>query len=61
MNLTGTVTNKASGIFVNIPVLKAEYGPLSYLGDASDYTVGAKVMVSRVGADEYVVVGVLHP
>lgn len=61
MNLIGTITNKTSGIFVNIPALKAEYGPLSYLGEDGDYAIGAKVLVTRVGADEYVVVGVVRP
>lgn len=57
----GTVTNKTSGIFVRIPALRAEYGPLSYLGTGGDYAIGNRVLVSRVGPDEYVVIGVVRP
>lgn len=59
--LIGTVTNVASGIWVNIPVLKAEYGPLSYLGEAGDYSKGDRVAVSKAGPDEYIVLGVVRP
>ena len=61
MNYVGTVTNKTSGIFVSIPALKAEYGPLSYIGEAGEYAIGDKVLVTGVGADEYIVVGVVLP
>lgn len=61
MNTLGTITNMASGMFVSIPALKAEYGPLSFLGEQGDYAIGDKVLVTRVGADEYVVVGVVSP
>lgn len=61
MNLLGTVTGYSGGLFVNIPALKTEYGALSHLGEESDYSVGDRVVVSRVGPDEYVVLGVVHP
>lgn len=59
--LIGTVTNKTSGIWVHINTLRAEYGPLSYLGTGGDYAKGDRVAVSKVGPDEYIVVGVIRP
>lgn len=61
MNLIGTVTNKTSGIWVHIPALRATYGPLSYLGSGSDYDYGDRVLVLDLGADDYIVAGVIHP
>lgn len=60
MNLTGTVTGVASGIYVQIPVLKAEYGPLSYVELGYEYVVGDRVLLVQVGTDEYVVAGMLR-
>lgn len=58
---TGVVTNVSDGVWVQIPALKAEYGPLSYLDDQRIYTKGDRVLVGRVGPDEYVVLGIVHP
>lgn len=57
----GLLRNKNQGLWVQIDALKAEYGPLSFLGAESDYTVGDRVAVGEVGPDEYIVLGVLRP
>ena len=61
MNFIGVVTNVNAGIWVNITALKAEYGPLSFLGQSADYSRGDRVLVSKVGPDEYIVLGVIGP
>lgn len=61
MILIGIVTNVSSGVWAHIPALRAEYGPLSYLGEAGDYSTGDRVAVSSAGSDEYIVLGVVHP
>lgn len=60
----GVVTAvRDKGIFVMVDRLRAEYGPLQYLGLKSQYVTGARVLVSKIGTtgDEYVVLGVLLP
>lgn len=51
----------SEGFYVQISTLRAEYGPLSYLGESGDYTKGDRVAVTRVGPDEYLILGVVHP
>lgn len=60
--LLGTITGtNSSGLTVYIDVLKADYGSLSYIGEVSTYTTGVRVVVGKVGPDEYVVLGAVHP
>lgn len=60
--LIGQVESVTSqGVFVNIPALRTTYGPLSYIESIDGYHQGNRVAVSKVGPDEYIVVGVIQP
>lgn len=62
MTLIGIITTPNSGgYYVHIPALKTEYGPLSYLGEPGDYASGDRVAVTKVGPDEYIILGVVRP
>lgn len=62
MTLIGTITTQNSGgYYVHLPALKTEYGPLSYLGEPGDYAPGDRVAVTKVGPDEYLILGVVRP
>lgn len=62
MNFIGFITGKVTaGLYVKIVPLRAEYGPVSYLGDSAQYSVGDRVLVTKVGLSDFAVLGVLHP